>query len=112
MSRDLKLCLEDIIEVCDLIASYVQDFDFARFQQDSKTRDAVIRQFEIVGEAVKGLPERLRAMEPNMEWREIAGFRDVLAHAYFAVDLSIVWDAAMRQAPSLRAACQRLRDQA
>jgi uncharacterized protein with HEPN domain len=108
MSRNLKLRLEDIIEACDLIASYVQGFDFDRFQQDPKTRDAVIRQFEIVGEAVKGLVEPVKEIEPGIEWRQIAGFRDVLAHAYFAVDLSIVWDAATRHAPPLRAACQRL----
>ena len=110
MSRNLKLLLEDIIEACDLIASYVAGFDFERFQHDPKTQDAVIRRFEIVGEAVKGLEEQVKAMEPTIAWRQIAGFRDVLAHAYFAVDVSIVWDAAVRQAPKLRTGCHRLRE--
>ena len=108
MSRDLQLRLEDIIESCDLIADYIKGFDFGRFQQGAKTRDAVIRRFEIVGEAVKGPPEHIKAMEPSIAWRQIATFRDVLAHAYFAVDLSIVWDAATHHAPLLRAACQPL----
>jgi uncharacterized protein with HEPN domain len=56
MSRDPKLRLEDIIEDCGQIAHYIEGYDFKRFAQDSKTRDAVIRQFEIAGEAVKGVP--------------------------------------------------------
>ena len=67
-----------------------------------------MRQFEIIGEAVKALPERCCELEPTIPWRQIAGFRDVLAHAYFAIEVSIVWDAATVKAPELNAACQRL----
>lgn len=59
-------------------------------------------------QAVKGIPAELRLREPDVQWREIAGFRDVLAHAYFAVELNIIWDAATLKAPLLREACNRL----
>jgi uncharacterized protein with HEPN domain len=100
--------LHDIVEACEAIARYVEGCDFEAFSGDPKTRDAVIRQFEIVGEAVKALPPEWTAREPSVPWRRIAGFRDVLAHSYFSVEASVVWDAAARKAPELRAACIRL----
>ncbi len=108
MSRSPQLRLEDIVEACEQVAGYVEGYDAARFSADDRTRDAVIRQFEIIGEAVKDLPEVLREREPQIPWRQIAGFRDVLAHAYFTVEVSIVWDAAVNNAPALRSACLRL----
>jgi len=84
------LRLEDIVEACDLIADYIRGYNEEGFAGESKTRDAVIRQFEIIGEAVKDLPGTLREREPQIPWRQIAGFRDVLAHSYFTVETSIV----------------------
>ncbi len=108
MSRDPRLRLEDIVDACARIASYVEGYDRNRFDADLKTQDAVVRQFEVIGEAVKALPERLCEMEPSIPWRQIAGFRDVLAHSYFAIEVSIVWDAATTKAPQLSEACLRL----
>jgi len=62
------------------------------FGQDQKTIDAVVRNLEIIGEAVKQLPPEVRAKAPDVEWPKIAGLRDVLIHAYFGVDLDIVWE--------------------
>lgn len=90
------------------ITSPAKDLDAADFQHDLKTQDAVIRQFEIIGEAVKCLPAEVLAIEPAIPWGQIAGFRDVLAHSYFAVDASVVWDAARNKAPELKSACERL----
>jgi len=108
MSRDPILRLEDIIEACNRLESHIENLDFAAFDQDLKTQDAVIRVFEIIGEAVKSLPKEWTDKEPEIQWRQIAGFRDVLAHAYFAVNSSVVWAAAVEKAPLLKAACQRL----
>lgn len=108
MSRDPHLRLEDIIEACDRLQSHLKNLDFADFDQDLKTQDAVIRVFEIIGEAVKSLPEDWTEKEPEIPLRQIAGFRDVLAHAYFAVNSSVVWAAAVEKAPLLKAACLRL----
>jgi uncharacterized protein with HEPN domain len=108
MSRDPKLRLADIIESCTRIAAYIQGFDAARFDHDLKTQDAVIRQFEIIGEAVKSLPRDLIAKDASIPWTQIAGFRDVLVHSYFAVDTSVIWDAASQKAPPLKATCEKL----
>jgi uncharacterized protein with HEPN domain len=108
MPRNPTDRLHDVVEACEAIARYVEGYDATAFANDAKTRDAVVRQFEIVGEAVKGLPPEWTAREPAVPWRQIAGFRDVLAHAYFAVEVSVVWNAASREAPELRNACLRL----
>ena len=108
MSRDPALRLEDIIEACERLAAYTECLEFEAFVNDSKTQDAVIRVFEIIGEAVKHVPDELLTREPDIPWRQIAGFRDVLAHSYFAVDASVVWDAATVKAPLLHQACLRL----
>jgi uncharacterized protein with HEPN domain len=108
MSRDPRLRLEDVIDACDRIESHIAGLTSDLFEIDRKTQDAVIRVFEIIGEAVKSIPEEIRQLEPDIPWRQIAGFRDVLAHSYFAVDPSIVWSAATRKTPDLRPACQRI----
>jgi uncharacterized protein with HEPN domain len=108
MSRSPQLRLEDIVEACEQVAIYVSGYDETRFTADAKTCDAVVRQFEIIGEAVKALPESLQSQEPLIPWRLLAGFRDVLAHSYFSVETSVVWDAAVHKAPELHAACLRL----
>jgi len=109
MSRDFEQRLDDIIESCDRVADYIGGYDLAKFEDDYKTQDAVIRQFEIIGEAVKHLPEDVTLQEPTIPWRQFAGFRDVLAHSYFAVDVSVVWEAAKEFAPRLREVCEGLR---
>lgn len=108
MSRDPHLRLLDIIEACERLEIYIENLDFVAFDKDLKTQDAVIRVFEIIGEAVKSLPEEWTEKEPDIPWRQIAGFRDVLAHSYFAVNSSVVWAAATEKAPLLKAACLRL----
>lgn len=109
MSRDPQLRLADIIDACERIDSYIDGLDAVGFEQDFKSQDAVIRQFEIVGEAVKSLPNNWIGTEPTIPWAQIAGFRDVLAHSYFAVDSSVVWDAAYNKRPALKIACEKLR---
>jgi uncharacterized protein with HEPN domain len=108
MSRDPQLRLGDIVESCARIAIYIEGLDGDTFERDLKTQDAVIRQFEIIGEAVKSLPGELIATEPSIPWSQIAGFRDVLAHSYFAVDTSVIWDAASQKAPALKTVCENL----
>jgi uncharacterized protein with HEPN domain len=108
MSRDWRLRIEDILEACERIREYIRDADFEDFNADPNTIDAVVRQFEIIGESVKTLPDEIRSREPDIPWRQIAGFRDVLIHAYIGVDHSTVWDAATSKLPDLRGACHRL----
>ncbi len=72
------------------------------FAADTKTQDAVVRNLEILGEAVKNLPESFTAEYPEVPWRFIAGMRDKLIHHYFGVSLAIVWETVQSDIPALR----------
>jgi uncharacterized protein with HEPN domain len=92
MQRDSRVYLEDILEAITRIRSYTSGLGREAFLADGRTVDAVVRNLEIIGEAAKGVPEDVRRQAPDVEWRKIAGLRDVLIHAYSTVDLEIVWD--------------------
>jgi uncharacterized protein with HEPN domain len=109
MSRDLTLRLEDILEAAHLIETYIDGFDDESFLKDQRTVDAVTRNLEIIGEAVKHLPEEMTNQFPKIPWKAIAGFRDILAHCYFRTDDAIIWDAAKNHTPQLIQAVQKLR---
>lgn len=102
MPRDFKLCLLDILDSLETIATYVQGMSYADFSSDRKTRDAVIRNLEVIGEAAKGIPEEIRAGSSAVSWQRIAGLRDILIHQYFAVDLEIIWDIVTQKMPWLK----------
>jgi uncharacterized protein with HEPN domain len=102
MSRDYRLFLEDIAESCVKILRYVKGMNFEQFTGDGKTYDAVLRNLEIIGEAVKNLPDEIRGRYPGVEWKKIAGLRDIVAHEYFGVDERIVWDIVQNKLPALR----------
>jgi len=75
---------------------------YDEFLKDIKTQDAVLRNIEIIGEAVKNLSNRFKAEHPEIEWRKIAGMRDRLIHFYFGVNLEIIWDVIKNKVPELR----------
>ena len=102
MSRDPALYLDDIRESCERIRQYTSGLSFAEFARDTKTIDAVARNLEVIGEAVKNLPTDFRERHPEINWRKIAGLRDMLIHAYFGLDLEIVWDIIVHKIPELR----------
>ena len=108
MSRDPVLRLEDILEAAQAIESYICGFHYDTFIADRRTVDAVTRNLEIIGEAVKYLPIELTEAFPQIPWRAIAGFRDILAHSYFRTEDSIIWDAAAIHNPRLITAAQDL----
>ena len=104
MSRDPLLYLEDIAEGCERIRRYTAGQTEAQFAADGKTYDAVLRNLETIGEAAKNLAEEIRAGMPEIEWKKICAFRDVLAHHYFGVDPGIVWDVMVNKLPALESA--------
>ena len=83
--RDYKLYLDDIIESIDKIDRYVKGLDYKSFVSKEILIDAVLRNLEIIGEAVKNIPSNVREKYPNIEWNKIAGFRDIVTHAYVKV---------------------------
>ena len=97
MSGD-RIYLRHILDAIQRIESYVGDGRDA-FLADSMPQDAVMRQLEVIGEAVKRLSAEARSRKPHVRWREIAGMRDVPIHQYFAVDIDQVWEATQRNLP-------------
>jgi uncharacterized protein with HEPN domain len=71
---------------------YTEGMDSEGFRQDPKTYDAVLRNLEIIGEAAKNLPSAVKSQLPEVEWRKIAGLRDVIAHGYFGIGISPLLD--------------------
>lgn len=78
------------------------------FLADQMVQDAVLRNFEIIGEAARTLSSTTKDRAPSIEWRKIVGMRDHVAHGYFGVDLDLVWDTTVRDLPPLRAAVEKL----
>lgn len=101
MPRDFEVYLEDILQAIAKIRKYVAGLTRESFAQDTMRIDAVVRNLEIIGEAAKMVPESIRLQYPKIEWRKIAGLRDILAHHYFEVDLDIVWDIVQNKLPEL-----------
>lgn len=92
--------LEDIQTSMNRIAEYIDGLDFTSFKQDYKTVDAVIRNFEIIGEASKNLPDLIKQKNPNIPWQEMYYLRNKVSHEYFGVDYEIIWDVAFNYLPA------------
>jgi uncharacterized protein with HEPN domain len=107
--KDERTYLTHAIEAIDAVTNYTTDGQEAFFS-DGKTQDAVIRNIEIIGQAVKGISESTRALEPAVPWRRIAGMRDKLIHEYLGVDLALVWDVVEQELPILRPQLEELRE--
>jgi uncharacterized protein with HEPN domain len=89
--REPKLLLDDIISSIEKIESYTAGFTYDSFIEDSKTIDAVIRNFEIIGEAANRLPEDFKDANEQVNWFRIRGFRNRIVHDYMGIDFLIVW---------------------
>jgi len=89
--RTADLLVEDILDSCCKIMDYTQEISYEEFLSDSKTVDAVVRNFEIIGEAANRLPEEFKDLHQDIDWFRIRGFRNRIVHDYFGIDLSIVW---------------------
>lgn len=102
MKRDYKLFLKDILDAIEKIEEFVSGMSYQEFIEDDKTMSAVIRKFEIIGEATKNLPDEIKEKYTELPWKEMAGMRDRLIHAYFGIDTKLVWDTIHMQLPKLK----------
>lgn len=91
--------LEDLFQAMARIAEYIEGYSFIEFKRDYKTVDAVIRNFEIIGEASKNLPQELKEKYPDVPWAEMYLLRNKVSHEYFGIDYEIIWDVAKNYLP-------------
>ena len=102
MSKKKLIYLKDINKAIDSIEKFILGMNFEQFKNDDKTSSAVIRKFEIIGEATKNIPDQIKEKYPQIPWKDIAGMRDKLIHAYSEVDLNLVWKTILKRLPELK----------
>jgi len=100
--RDTKLYVKDIVDSIQKIEQYTKGLTLEKFKKEDLIIDAVIRNFEIIGEASKNIPEKIKSQFPDVPWKEMAGMRDKVIHEYFGVDFDIVWKTIATRMTSLK----------
>ena len=108
MPRSTKVFFQDILHAASKLRLYVDGLTLETFRKDERTIDAVIRNLEVIGEATKKIPQHIRSANPNVEWKQIAGLRDILIHEYFGIDVEIVWDIVQNHVPAYAEAIERI----
>lgn len=106
--RDYRLYLKDILAALESIETFVERISFEEFRADDKTASAVVRKFEIIGEATKNIPEDIRRRYAKIPWKEMAGMRDRLIHFYFGVDYQLVWTTIKERLPRIKQQIQKI----
>ncbi|MHC1597099.1 MAG: HepT-like ribonuclease domain-containing protein [Methermicoccaceae archaeon] len=106
--RDLRLFLMDILEAIEKIERYTSSLSFEEFAKSEMVIDAVVRNLEIIGEASKRLPEDVRSKYSDIPWKRVVGFRNIVIHGYFDVDLEIVWVIAKERLVELKPKIERM----
>ena len=102
MIREYKDYLVDIIDAIEKAEFFIKGMSFEAFENDAKTTFAIIRAFEIMGEAVKKIPSSVRNKHKNIPWKEMAGMRDKLIHEYFGVKPRVVWKTIKQDLPKVK----------
>ena len=102
MKKDFKVFLEHILESISLIEEYTADKTKKEFLNSKQLQDAVIKRIEIIGEAVKNIPDDIKEKFKDIPWRNIIGMRDILIHQYLGVDLALIWKVVKGDIPELK----------
>jgi uncharacterized protein with HEPN domain len=110
MSKHDTVYLNHILDAINQIESYTADLSYETFSEDRLIQDGVIRQLEIIGEACRALSPEFRAQHPDPPWNQIMGLRNRLIHAYFDINLGIIWDIVLADIPPFKAQVRTLSD--
>ncbi len=102
-NRDIRDYLNDMAEMLTDIQEFTRGMSFEEFRDDRKTVYAVVRAFEVLGEAAKHIPDATRQKYQEVPWATISAFRNKLIHEYFAINLEIIWDTIQHDVPELQA---------
>jgi uncharacterized protein with HEPN domain len=106
-TRDYRDYLQDILDAVNDIESFVDSMTYEEFIKDRKTLNAVVRSIEIIGEASKNIPETIKIKHKELPWKQMAGMRDKLIHAYFGIDVETLWKAVKDNIPPLKKSIQK-----
>lgn len=106
--RKTAVYLQDILESIDYIQNFLDGVSEEEFYQNVEKQDAVLRRLEIIGEAVKHLPQRIQDLHQDVPWRQIAGMRDIIIHEYFGITLNMVWIVSTIDIPSLKSKIEEI----
>jgi len=108
MKRDVNLFLQDILERIELIKNSVKNLSENSFQENKEKVDANIRRLEIIGEAVKNIPDSFRDKYPKVPWKKISGLRDLITHVYFGIDLDVIWNIIKNDLPKFKKQIEKI----
>jgi uncharacterized protein with HEPN domain len=108
MSREWRLRIEDILEAISNIGEDIGDLNFDAFLKDRKTRNSVVRELQIIGEAARYIPLNIELRYSAIPWKLMRGMRNVVVHEYFGVDWSIIWQTAQLNLPPLVSKLQQI----
>ncbi len=106
--RNWLVYLQDIVDAIVSIEGFVAGMELDDFLEDDKTSSAVIRKFEVIGEAAKHIPVDVKEANPQTPWKEMAGMRDRLIHAYFGIDYQLVWHTLKNRLPAVKSELLRI----
>ena len=110
-NRNYQIYLEDILLSMKRIIEYIGDRDFEEFKENNMVVDAVVRNFEIIGEATNNLPDEVKDRHPDMPWRKMYGLRNVVSHEYFGIDYEMIWEIAKKNLPDNIKEIKRILDE-